>query len=57
MHDARIAATICGVSRPERVEETRAWATWPIPEAFWQNLAEIPAATDDPEATRVYRPG
>jgi D-threo-aldose 1-dehydrogenase len=57
MRDARIAATICGVSRPERVEETRAWATWPIPEAFWQDLAEIPAATDDPEATRVYRPG
>jgi hypothetical protein len=25
----------------------------PIPEAFWQEVASLPFATDDPEATRA----
>jgi D-threo-aldose 1-dehydrogenase len=57
LRDPRVAATICGVSRPERVAETLQWADWPIPEAVWAALAEVPFATDDPEATRDYRPG
>lgn len=55
--DDRIASTICGVSKPERIDQTFEWANWPIPEAAWEELQAIPKATDDPEATRVYDPG
>ncbi|HEX2552155.1 MAG TPA: aldo/keto reductase [Microvirga sp.] len=57
MRDPRIAATICGVTRPERIEETLRWAAWPIPPALWDELAAIPASTGDPEATRDYKLG
>ena len=57
MRDPRVASTVCGVSRPERVRETLAWAEWPIPDALWEELATLPFATDDPEATRDYSPG
>ena len=57
MRDPRITSTIVGVSKPERVAETLAWATAAIPEAAMAELAALPAATDDPEAARVYRPG
>jgi D-threo-aldose 1-dehydrogenase len=57
MRDGRIASTICGVSKPERVAQTLEWAEWPIPEAVWEELMAVPFATDDPEATRDYKPG
>ncbi len=57
LRDPRIAATICGVSRPERVRETLDWSAWPVPEAVWEELAALPFAMDDPEATRVYSAG
>jgi D-threo-aldose 1-dehydrogenase len=57
MRDPRVTATICGVSKPERVRETIAWATWPIPQAAWDELDALPFSTDDPEATREYKPG
>ena len=57
IRDARIDSTICGVSRPERVAETMAWAEWPIPPAVWDELLALPFAMDDPEATRDYKPG
>ncbi len=57
MRDPRVASTICGVSKPERVEQTLAWANWDIPDAVWEELAALPFATDDPEATRDYKPG
>lgn len=56
MRDPRVTSTIVGVSKPERVEETLNWAAYPIPEAVWEELAELPFATDDPEANRVYKP-
>jgi len=56
LRDPRVASTICGVSKPERVEQTLSWAAWPIPEAVWAALATIAYSTDDPEATRVYQP-
>jgi D-threo-aldose 1-dehydrogenase len=52
-----VTATICGVTRPERVAETLEWAEWPIPQGVRDELAALPVATDDPEATRNYRPG
>ena len=39
MRDPRIAATICGVTRPERVPQTLDWAAFPIGEAVWAELA------------------
>lgn len=57
LRDARIASTICGVTRPERVQQTLEWARFPIPDAAWEELMALPFATDDPEATRDYKPG
>jgi D-threo-aldose 1-dehydrogenase len=55
--DPRITATICGVSRPERVRQTLDWAEWKIPAGLWDELATLSFSTDDPEATREYKPG
>ena len=57
MRDPRVTATICGVTRPERVQETLDWAAYPVPEAVWEELAALPHADDDPEATRAYKLG
>jgi D-threo-aldose 1-dehydrogenase len=57
MRDPRVTATICGVTRSERVSETLEWAAWPTPDAMWEELAALPFSTDDPEATRDYKPG
>jgi D-threo-aldose 1-dehydrogenase len=52
-----VTSTICGVSAPDRVKQTLDWAQWDIPAALWDELAQLPFDMDDPEATRVYRPG
>ena len=57
MRDPRITSTIVGVSKPERVAQTLDWATTALPDAFWQEVATLPASTEDPEANRDYRPG
>lgn len=57
MRDRRVASTICGVSKPERVAETIAWATHDLPAAVWADLATVPRSLEDPEASRVYTPG
>jgi D-threo-aldose 1-dehydrogenase len=57
MRDRRVASTICGISRPERIMQTLDWARFPIPQAAWDELASLPSSLDDPEASRVYRPG
>ncbi|GGL61065.1 aldo/keto reductase [Wenxinia marina] len=57
MRDPRIASTVIGVSRPERVTQTLDWAAAEIPQAAWDELLALPASDRDPEADRVYRPG
>jgi D-threo-aldose 1-dehydrogenase len=57
LRDERITATICGVSKPERVAQTLEWAQWPISEAIWDELMDVPFSSEDPEATREYKPG
>ncbi len=54
LRDPRITSTIIGVSKPERVAETRAWASFDIPAAAWDELMALPYKTDNPEANRVY---
>ena len=49
LRDPRIASTVIGISRPERLAETLDFATRPIPEALWTELAAVTPATDDPE--------
>jgi D-threo-aldose 1-dehydrogenase len=53
--DPRMTATIVGMSRPERIAETIRYLTTPIPEALWDEIAEIPYDTDDPEVNRFVR--
>ncbi|MEQ1900580.1 MAG: aldo/keto reductase [Devosia sp.] len=53
MRDPRITATVCGVSKPDRVAETIEWADWPIPAAIWDELATIPVSMDNPQAGRI----
>ena len=57
MRDARVTSTVCGISRPERIQQTIEWAAWPIGEDAWAELDALPFTTDDPEATRDYVPG
>jgi len=52
MRDPRIASTIVGISRPERVEETVRLANTPIPESLWEELLAIPTDDRDPETDR-----
>ena len=57
MRDPRIASTICGVSKPERVAQTLEWAAWPIGDEVWAELMALPYETGDPEASRAYKLG
>lgn len=55
--DLRVACTIVGVSKAERVRQTLDWATAPIPDTAWRDLDSLAFSTVDPEAERIYRPG
>ena len=57
MRDPRVASTICGVSKPERVRQTLEWAQFPIPDALWRDLQGVQFSTGDPEENREYRLG
>ena len=56
MRSSLVASTICGVSTPERVQQTIDWAAYAIPDALWKDLAALPFDMDDPEAKRIYKP-
>jgi D-threo-aldose 1-dehydrogenase len=43
VRDPRIASTIVGFSRPERVDETVRSAAWPVPEEVWAELEPLTA--------------
>lgn len=57
MRDGRIASTVVGVSKQERVRETLDWAAAEIPQAVWDDIDGFEASFVDPEANRDYRPG
>lgn len=56
LRDKRVASTVCGISKPERIAQTIAWSQHPIPQAAWDELMALPFESGDPEATRVYKP-
>ncbi|MAQ83151.1 MAG: oxidoreductase [Maritimibacter sp.] len=57
MRDPRVASTVIGVSKPERVAQTLEWAAVDIPDQIWDALEELPYSMEDPEANRDYKPG
>ncbi|HLV98651.1 MAG TPA: aldo/keto reductase [Ktedonobacterales bacterium] len=42
LRDPRIASTIVGITRPERIQETVGLAQLPIPEEIWGDIAALP---------------
>lgn len=57
LQDPRITSTVVGVSKPERVAQTLAWASAPIPHQAWAALRALEYSAVDPEADRVYVAG
>jgi D-threo-aldose 1-dehydrogenase len=57
LRDTRIASTVVGVSKPDRVRQTIDWATAEVPEQVFADLARVEFSTRDPEADRQYQPG
>jgi D-threo-aldose 1-dehydrogenase len=55
LRDPRITATIVGMSRPERIEQTLALAQHPIPDELWSRLDVLALPDADPEAGRWRR--
>jgi D-threo-aldose 1-dehydrogenase len=47
LREPRIASTIVGISRPERLAHTLALARHPIPEALWSDLQSVQPDTQD----------
>jgi D-threo-aldose 1-dehydrogenase len=43
LRDPRISVTIAGMSRPERIQETLAFAALEIPQALWDEIAALGA--------------
>lgn len=50
LRDPRIAATIVGMSRPERPEQTIGLARQPIPDEIWPELDALVPVMGDPQA-------
>lgn len=57
MRDPRIASTIVGVSKPQRISQTLEWASADISDEIWRELGDLPFDTSDPEANRDYKLG
>jgi D-threo-aldose 1-dehydrogenase len=57
LQDPRVASTVVGVSKAERVAQTLDWAGQDISSDVWAELMQLAYASEDPEAERVYRPG
>jgi D-threo-aldose 1-dehydrogenase len=57
LRDARIASTVVGVSKPDRVRQAIDWATTRVPHEVFDDLSTVEFSTRDPEADRQYRPG
>ena len=45
LRDARITSTVVGVTKPQRIQQTLEWASWPIPDQMWAEI-EANAGTD-----------
>jgi D-threo-aldose 1-dehydrogenase len=52
MRDPRIASTIVGMTKPERIQQTVEWASYPIPDQLWTDIESLGHSAEDPEASR-----
>lgn len=43
LRDPRIASTIVGITRPERIDETARYVDWPIDDGLWKELDPLAA--------------
>lgn len=50
--DPRITTTIVGMSQPDRISDTVAYLTTPIPDGLWEEIAALPYDANDPEENR-----
>ena len=57
MKNQNITSTVVGISKPERIAETLAWANSDIPQSVWNEIDALGSDTGDPEADRDYKPG
>lgn len=57
MTDPLVTSTLIGVSKPERVAQTLAWAATDIPVELATTLRDMDHSAEDPESSRMYRPG
>lgn len=47
LRDPRIASTIVGMSRPERIRQTVELANYPVPDELWEELGELDSAPEN----------
>jgi D-threo-aldose 1-dehydrogenase len=52
MRDPRVTTTVVGMTKPERVAQTVALASHPIPTELWPALDAVGFDAEDPEANR-----
>ncbi len=52
MRDARVATTVVGMTRPERVTQTVELANHPIPDELWARIDAVGFDSEDPETNR-----
>jgi len=57
MKSQRVTSTIVGITKPERIDQTLAWASADIPQSVWDEIEALGVDTSDPEADRDYKPG
>lgn len=56
LRDPRIASTIFGITRPERIQQSIDWANHPISDTAWEELLALTGDSSNPEASRDYKP-
>jgi D-threo-aldose 1-dehydrogenase len=52
LRDPRVTTTVVGMTKPERVAQTVALASHPIPPELWPALDAVGFDAEDPEANR-----
>lgn len=52
LRDPRVATTVVGMTRPERVQQTTELATMALPDGLWTALDAVGHDSEDPEANR-----
>lgn len=57
VRDPRVTSTIVGISDPQHLTETLDWFAQEIDPDVWSAIDALSFSTEDPEASRIYKPG